>query len=323
MAKKGILEIDFLKGLAILWVICEHSFPSTIVESLRQYFPITAVPLFFSITFFLSFKKLSENRRYYDAWFNIKRVKAIWNKLLLPFLIVTFLGACIFVWKGGNISSIILEGGVGPGSYYIWVYIQIWLLIPLLFFILDRFNNYGIIIVFGLCIVLNVLCSILQIPDYLWRLLCVRYISLSVVGYMWLNQKRYRKSLVLLLGLLSYLYLIFLRANDYEPWIHNGGWSIHNYPCYFFTLALILLLQYVWRWFKEWRISSFFVWCGQNSWYIFLMQMLYLGFIDVNSFFFIQNSFIRKFIFLLSTFIFSIGFTFILEKLDNLIRIKN
>lgn len=112
---KRDLSLDFMKGLAILLVIVEHSIGDKYVDLFRQFMPITAVPFFFTITFYLSFGKLDRSDSIFDTWFTTKRIKSIWQHIFRPYFIV-MLFSIVFILIFGHkqyIVSGLCGGGMG------------------------------------------------------------------------------------------------------------------------------------------------------------------------------------------------------------------
>ena len=131
-------KIDFIKGWCILCVILNHC-----VEHMQEIlFPLwgsPAVALFILIQVFHSFKK--EGRENRINW------RHIWNRVIRPFLIIQlFLIPFWLLFYDmpilEQIKLIIYKGGKGPGSYYIWVYVQIAILIYIFTPLLKSNNHY-------------------------------------------------------------------------------------------------------------------------------------------------------------------------------------
>lgn len=142
MPQQRDLFIDFLKGLCIICVVLTHNLPSEVMKAtVFVLWGAMAVPLFLTLQSYHVFKhgtasakKLSE----YYSW------KKLWYRILKPFVIVTIATGAILVIAGhdpiGVIKGAIVSGGIGPGSYYVWIYLQFALLLPLC---LTLFNKMG------------------------------------------------------------------------------------------------------------------------------------------------------------------------------------
>lgn len=262
--------IDFLKGFSIICVVLSHIIPSILKDF--TFFCLwgdMAVPLFLLIQVFHSYKKgLNNIQIKYD-------VKKIWKRILFPFFIVTFATItvhCIFNWENINFYTILRSGGIGPGSYYIYIYLQFFLLLPLIGKLFSRYNKLWFIII---CILLEFLCSKIEINHSLYRLLCIRYLFLIYLGYKWttsyfiLNFKR------LILSMVSIIFiLIFHYKNiNLEPIFFNSSWKIYHWICYFYVAYLFVIILYYSYIHSKSKISNIIRWYGKNSWNIFLWQM--------------------------------------------------
>lgn len=129
--------LDFLKGCCILFVIGSHCLPA------QQYilYPIwgqMAVPLFLLIQSFHVFKKE-------DVSLDKKSFVKLVNRILLPFFLVTSVAFLLkMIQEGGFtynlLKQTIVSGGIGPGSYYPWLYLQFFLLLPIVFLFINKFS---------------------------------------------------------------------------------------------------------------------------------------------------------------------------------------
>lgn len=272
--------LDFLKGFAILWVVLEHALPTSIAKGFTMVFPFKAVPVFFSITLYLMFRKFSGKQEYFRDWYQWERFWQMFKKVFIPFFLVLLIQVLILLNKQERVISVIYAGGYGPGAYYPWVYLQMWFLAPVLFWIVDRKKWCGVLLLLVICVALNVILSyVCIVPAGLYRLLAIRYFFLAAIAYIWLHHEDYNKFVLLSLGFVSLLYLWYFRSADLTPVVYNApGWTIHNYPGYFFTLVMIVFLLAFAKENKDLKVMKFFKWCGENSWYIFLAQMFIMGF---------------------------------------------
>ena len=136
--------IDFIKGVAILSVIMLHALPRDVLISL--YAPLhiwQGVPLFVFVSFFLIFRKIDNNITY--CYYTQKSFLKLYKRIILPF--VLFQGVLIYSYLiNGDYRSVIgtlVCGGGGPGAYYPHIYIQLWLLAPLLYMIIEKSGKLG------------------------------------------------------------------------------------------------------------------------------------------------------------------------------------
>lgn len=145
MADSKIHEIDFIKGLAILSVILLHTVSSDLLYKTYAFFHIwQAVPIFIFISYYLLFVKLD---RCPDiaSYFSIANVKKVIRRIVLPFALIELLIIAIYVLFSLSMSAkgIIVNGGAGPGSYYPYVYVQLWISAPFIYYILRNVKSGG------------------------------------------------------------------------------------------------------------------------------------------------------------------------------------
>ncbi len=173
--------IDFLKGVSIVWVVITHCLP------FQEYFLFSlwgaqAVPLFLLIQVFHTYKKEGSTIHY--PWRNV------FKRIVMPFFVMFVISLVLKIILADNaierlevIKSAIASGGIGPGSYYVWIYIQFFLILPLLKPILDRMSMRNVFILFVLISIFTELCcSYLNLNERIYRLLLLRYMFLIPLG---------------------------------------------------------------------------------------------------------------------------------------------
>lgn len=143
--------IDFLKGICIIWVILTHNLPQPVMEySGFVLWGSMAVPLFLMLQAYHVMRRCDaikgETTTFkFSDYFSVTK---IWKRIMLPFLMTTVATGIIQVCFGHNplevITNCIYSGGIGPGSYYIWVYLQFALLCPFILLIFNKLNRGGI-----------------------------------------------------------------------------------------------------------------------------------------------------------------------------------
>lgn len=318
MNKERILSVDALKGLAIIAVLLLHSLDSEILDFIKSVIHIgQAVPVFALITFYLTFLSLEKNGGRIRGYYSVERLKRMSKRILLPFIVVTFVQCLMLVCVSRfHPLEILIEGGYGPGSYYVWIYLQIWLLAPLIFWLLKKNDVVGSIVVYVACIALNVLCSYCCNNDA-WRLLVVRYLSLSVIAWIWLRYSSYTKAnklYLVLLGLLSLSYLLYFERFDVSPFVYYGSWRSQNYPVYFWTFVLVILCVKLIAVIPR-RLCNILVWLGVNSWEVFLAQMFFIGCLSLNRFPRIYSFGVTQISYIIFVFAASIGSVMIYNRL--------
>ena len=141
--------IDVLKGVCIIFVIITH-FNFSNSQRLELLFPFwidMAVPIFMFVSGYLwtlSYNKHKLNNL--KSCYNVKHIAKKVSRFIIPFIIAFLIEETAFSIynKSFNIKDFILDficGGLGPGSYYTPLMIQLILLFPLIYIIL-RNNKF-------------------------------------------------------------------------------------------------------------------------------------------------------------------------------------
>lgn len=275
--------IDSIKGGAIISVLLLHSLSEGALDAIYSTVHIEqAVPVFLTVTCFLSYMAMDRIGVNIGQWYDVKRIHRMIKRVVLPFVIVLLVQCIILLFTNSfDLISIMAGGGYGPGSYYVWVYLQLWIVVPLTYWLLKKNFHIGTILILLVCVFLNVTFSIYCNHDWLWRLSAVRYLFLSVIAWIWYHWSDYstrEKTVFVLLGIISLIYLLFYAYKDWSPIVYSRSWCSQNYPCFFWTLSLILFLVFVVKLTPQ-GILKPINWLGKNSWEIFLSQMFIIGFV--------------------------------------------
>ena len=275
-------KIDFIKGFCILSVILNHC-----VEHLKEIlFPIwgsPAVALFLIIQIFHSYKKSSVS---------IIKWNYIWVKIFKPFLIVQLILAIIWFFFS-DLSSIdqiklmCYSGGKGPGAYYVWVYVQIAFLIPIIFPIFKFFKSSIVLFFIVVSELSEMFFCLLHVPLYIYKLLCLRYLFLFYFGYILSTSEFIISNKTLLVSFISLLCLIIFSYGEWNfyPFFYNHPhFTTCHWPCYYFISTILLFLFVLLNGYlvsNHSKISNFICYIGKNSYTIFLAQMFYFSLMDL------------------------------------------
>lgn len=241
-----------------------------------------AVPIFLLIQVFHSYKK---NAPFPD-------LKKITCRIVKPYIylqVLLFICGCIkYLMTGMSLGDWIemfcKSGGVGPGSYYIWIYLQFAFLLPVLYPLVQK--KYAYIYFVALSVLYEVVCSLFQIPEWLYRLLCFRYLYLFFLGYMWVKNGIVFNNKTFLLSILSaglILYNRYIGIKCY-PLFFNSEWLSDHWFMYFISWALIPWVFYmIYSKFKNSGFTHCIVVIGKKSYELFLFQMIVFCIPNVNS----------------------------------------
>jgi peptidoglycan/LPS O-acetylase OafA/YrhL len=273
-------EIDFIKGLSAISVIFLHTLPySVLIDTFAVFHIWQAVPMFLFISFYLGFRNLEKKESFFKGYYSKERFKKIFLRIWLPLLVLAVIEALFFIVignKGKAVGSILCYYN-GPGSYYVWCYMQIWLLIPVIYFL---FMRSGIAVGGGILLIFGVLLDFLweRYIDFNVGFTCFRYLFLSVPAFMYLkgfNGKRLIPYVVF-----SMIYLVLMLYSNvplYADPILPDGWEAQTSLGFFYTLGFFLLLSKIYTKLRTSKLKQYITHVGTISWEVFLIQMVLIG----------------------------------------------
>jgi len=264
--------IDFIKAYAIICVLIGHTFPNLNYIGYGLWAGMQ-VPLFVLVQAFHYLKK--DN--------SIVSLKRIFWRIFFPFIFVEIIIFAILFWiyhynLNELIHSYLIDGGTGPGSYYPWIYLQIALLLPLFNIWMKQLSKCQLAVAFlVICEGLEFVASMFDFPDWIYRLLAVRYFFLIFLAWIWVEDGitiNAKTTAISLLSMLSILYFEYYSIND-EPLFYNTAWRFHRWPCYYFVAVLgTYLLCLLWQWIsKSHFVETSVKILARCSYEIFLIQM--------------------------------------------------
>lgn len=300
--------IGFLKAYAIICVIIAHNLPSFLWDyCLFRVWADMQVPMFILIQAFHAYKKG-------------EKPKIKWNpflkRIIIPFFIIQGLILSVkLIVGGGNFHDLInkffINGGFGPGSYYFWIYIQIAIILVLIWSFVKKLSRIQLTWAFlSLSIGCEVLFSLIQLPDSIYRLLAVRYLFLIPLSLIWIETGVVLTFKNVALSIISIGAVIFFSFSkmDLEPLFYNTGWATHRWICYFYLpILLTYLLWLLFKWLNKYQLlSSIIQQIANSSYEIYLIQMLVFVLVPASRLNFIQSAYVRISIWILLTFTLSI-----------------
>lgn len=279
--------LDLLKGISIIFVVFTH-FHWTEEDRLIFLFPFSidmAVPIFMIISGYVYAISYHRNKveSFSDAY-NKKIIIKLFIRYTFPFLTI-FIVECMidFIWAievdNHRISVIytLFEGGVGPGSYYYPILIQLIFIYPIIYSLVKKYKFYGLLIILIFNAVYEICVSIFNVNAESYRLLIFRYILLISVGaysYMFPN-KIGRKILLssFFIGIIFIVYTRYLNCKFlfFEQWVGT------NFIACMYIIPLFYIIIN-----KKLSSNNIFVCiickCGMASYYIFLFQMIFYAY---------------------------------------------
>lgn len=275
-------EIDFIKSVAIVAVIILHTLPAKMLYTIFAPFHIWhAVPIFLVVAGMNS--TLSSSRRgafVLSSEYSADRFIKYFQRILLPFLIVWLFEVLVLVCTKkvtiGKVIYTFFAGGMGPGSYFTPIFIQHLLVFPLILWLKNKlcmYNRYVNVISFFLtALLLEWLCIVLSVPEWLYRLLYVRYLFAAFLGS-YMVTPGLKGGTALFLTVLGIIYIACLSYGACSLAIIYPSWGFQHAPAYFYTIFLVICLWHIYP-FLQW-LDGIIMIIGKASYHIFLLQMVW------------------------------------------------
>ena len=273
-------QIDYIKGLCILFVVWTHCMNrGELSNILFPYWGDTAVPIFIIIQVFHYYKKGVSVR--------MPSVSKLWKRIMKPYIIMVALMFIVqffmyYDMTDGTFSPTLYWEKRGPGSYYIFIYIEMAFVIPLFAPLFRKFSTKWLLVIFLILTqVVEIACSFTHCPDNIYRITFFRYIFLVFIGYLLATKGLELNKLTITAGIFSvlFLYLFAYKEIDMEPLFctHLSLWPLCHWICYFYIAYFFLaILKHTYtKLIKFKRITSYIKTIGRNSYDIYLFQIFY------------------------------------------------
>ncbi len=273
--------IDFLKGGGIFFVVLGHSMPVYLQEI--TLFPIwggLAVPIFLIIQVFHAEKR---------GKLNLPSFSKIWKRIIKPFVItqalimISLLAMCLIKGDIGIVDweTVFKSGGYGPGAYYPFIYLQF---IPIIFLYnlsLGKLSNRRLLIVSILISqLLEVCCIYAGIPEWLYRLLFIRYFFLIYIGYTIAKRDIQLSNWCIYISMISIaatLVMFFVKESLAPSIIYPTGWKTCHWFCYLYIPLFLIVCKMFYSSKYLLKIRSYVEMLGKSSYEIFMVQMFYFA----------------------------------------------
>ena len=173
----------------------------------------------------------------------------------------------------------------------------------------------------------EILFSLTDFPDTIYRILAIRYIFLIYLGWLWVKDGVVINKTTILLSVLSLcaiIYFEYIPINN-EPWFYSTGWKFHRWPCYFFVAnGFIAILHYVWKYLKNNKfIVNAVKTIASATYEIYLIQMSVIYLFTTKSITFTSNIMLRYIIWLVIIWTISVGGGILINKIINKANDKN
>ncbi|GEK88427.1 Fucose 4-O-acetylase [Alkalibacterium putridalgicola] len=285
MAKRNY-TIDIIKALAIISVILIHGLSNaTLYDILAPYYIWQTVPVFMILMGYNAANSFM--RKGYENLPDILARHYLLNKaerILLPFSVIWLMQVLIqfFYFDNRNIGELLLrflEGGYGPGSYFIPLLLQASILIPFIYLILKKQPTKMMILLFFVSLLIDLASFWLNISGSLYRILIIRHLFSVTLGIWYALEKSTIKLKWLVIPAIASL--AYITAVHYYNWelIVEEYWHSQHAPSYFYVLFIIMIGMKYLEVGKESLLEKFFILIGRASLHIYLTQMFYFWFL--------------------------------------------
>jgi len=232
------------------------------------------VPIFFILQSFHAYKLGGADIK---VWKIAKRV-------VIPFLLTQFFFILIYYsifdieFSKDSILQLVKHGGIGPGTFFVWVYLELAVMIVVVKPLFDKLSRARVFMLFVfISVLLEMLLCYFKPPMWLYRLTFFRYFFLIMMGMGLVHDGIVMSAKTLLLSSISVFFVILLHYYDYdvEPFIYSLRLdaNTHHWTCYFLTIPIMYIVWAVYNRYKNARINCIIMDIGKSSYEIFLIQM--------------------------------------------------
>ena len=290
---KHYIQIDIIKGLAIIAVITLHVLPGNLAKIPLSIFTIEqAVPIFLVIMGLNA--AMSFKRRGYinlSQIYNTSYIKSRFKRLLYPFIFIFILSAILgLIFKGNIYMGFLSILGYlplsGPGNYFVSIVFQFVFTFPILYCLYKKNPKFTLVLSFVLTFVFEILANqipVLENNSYLYKACILRYLFIIALGVWTLDNfdinslKTVFKRKLIIVGLIvSVVYMVSISVFNWNFIHFQAAWQPRNVLSFFYPLTIFLVgLRYL-PLVSE-KISGLFGFIGRASYHIFLVQIIVFG----------------------------------------------
>ncbi len=189
-----------------------------------------------------------------------------------------------------SLIKVFILQSYGLGAYYFWIIVQLYLIFPIVYLLVDKFGVGGGVAVIGLTFLYEILLFFFPIPVPFYRIIALRYMSHLVFGCAVYKSIKKRDSsvplpLLLICFFIGILYIVFfmMHKEDVSIFRYTSWGNTNVFSCFY----IVPLFYVVMRLFKDFRIknlkfhdfiseigiSSYFILCTQLVWFWFAARI--------------------------------------------------
>lgn len=281
--KKRIELLDYLKAVCVLMVIITHYDWTDKSSPVFTMLINMAVPVFMIISgynFAMSNAKKAEGKLSKMYSWEILKPKLV--RFLVPYLLVCIIEIPLRLAYGrdAGLARTFLEGGYGPGSYYVPVMMQLLLVFPIIYILIAKNAKLGIFLVGSVNLLFEVAVRVFEIEKHDYRLSVGRYLLLVALGcYLYLYPKdRIKNWQLATMFVIGVAYIVAVFELKYKlPLFRYWKTTAMPVAFYIFPIIVVLFRKFYYSTIPG-SIGRLLTWIGQASYHIFLVQMVYFHF---------------------------------------------
>lgn len=277
MNGKRVFLIDAIKVFAIIAIITTH-YPWEDPNSVVMCYVIDmAVPLFV----LLSGYNLSSSYRKWEHDLLTVKFKWLWDHIFwfiipyIPFFCVELLGN-MYLGRRYLLKEIVvrlIEGGWGPGAYYIPMLMQLIIIFPLVHFLTVKWQEKAVFVIGAFNFLYEMIIQISGISSHLYAILIFRYLFIIALGcYLSISNKKINRWFLLTFFFIGSLFIYLTGCLNIQfPIFRLWTTTSMLTGLYFFPVIYILFKKCNCD-VENHAISLLITIIGQNTYYIYLVQ---------------------------------------------------
>ena len=295
MKRARIFYFDILKVIAIIFVLITHcNFSLVQRENIVFWFFIEmAVPIFLIVTGYnlstsASNKKITSWKELYTKNYFFHYLP----KILIPYCIyfVFFIILSIFVFHQSfsffDVIKLFVCGGNGPGSYYVPLLVQIYIIFFFFYNYFFKRKNY-LLESFCFLVLIQLIYEILaqkySFDPSFYRLFCGRQLIFINGGIaFFFSKKKYHLNHILFLIGLFLVGIFYIFNSHHFPVYIFKSWLTTSMPVFLYLFPVFILGFFVFKNLKDSFVPSVIRDISNSTYYIFLFQCLYYHFFSTS-----------------------------------------
>jgi hypothetical protein len=270
-------EYDFVKGVAIVFVVLLHSISYSDLYAIFAPWHIwQAIPLFVIVSGALHAKSAEV-----QSLSHLAKIRKSILKLILPALVIWVIQLILLYFIKGDIDGhrmieLFKQGGFGAGGYFIYIAIQNIFFGIVFYSIIKKYKRSGLIFIGAFSVLFDIVAYKYSIDEEMYRVIATRYAFFYAIGLAYvrglLDFNRFFIFVFWVFGVV-WLAIIQFFLFDFHP--VYPSWHSHTALSGFVAFGFFLALIKIYNYISSCDIARLVCTLGRSSYYIFLVQMTY------------------------------------------------